>query len=523
MCGGQAPATIAEALAAVRSGLEFLATADAAALTPAEQADCVRGLAACESVHLAATARVLAAFDAAGGYAADGQATVRSWLRWQTGATGAAAGATTKWMRRLRAHPEVAAGLAGGAIAPSVAREILDWTDQLPQEHQGGADRILAGAAASGAGLADLSALAEEIFRRCARPDAGDGDDSFARRRLRLTTHYQGHAHLDADLTPPAAAAVQAILDSLGRKTGPEDERTRPQRDHDAIEEACRRVITGGLPSRAGQPTVIQLHMTLSQLLGLPEADQAAAAWITANGSPAPPGADCDAVIAPVVTGTIDHDLLTRLAAPAGPAGAAAGAHDSTPGPGTAGPSATGLSATGLSTPGPTGHDGWAASCGASDRGTDGDGTAAMASRAARQLLIADATALLSGPQGLAAWLRTSRLTGPPASASLPLDLGKPTETVPAWLRKAVILRDQHCGFPGCEVPPEYCHVHHIIPRAEGGPTSLENCILGCAFHHLIVVHRWGWHLALNPDGTKTAVHPRGWRTLHSNSPPAAA
>ncbi len=515
MCGGQAPTTTAEALAAVRSGLEFLATADAAALTPAEQADCIRGLAACESVHLAATARVLAAFDAAGGYAADGQATVRSWLRWQTRATGAAAGATTRWMRRLRTHPDVAAGLADGAIAPSVAREILDWTDQLPDEHQCGADQVLLNAASSGAELTDLSALAEEIFRRCARPDADDGDDSFARRRLRLTTHYQGHAHLDADLTPPAAAAVQAILDSLGRKTGPEDERTQPQRDHDAIEEACRRVITGGLPSRAGQPTVIQLHMTLSQLLGLPEADQAGAAWITANGSPAPPGADCDAVIAPVVTGTIDHDLLTRLAAPAGLASRAADAHDSTPEPGTP--------ELGTPDPGPTAPDGWATSCGTSDPGTAGDGTAAMASRAARQLLIADATALLSGPKGLAAWLRTSRLTGPPASASLPLDLGKPTETVPAWLRKAVILRDQHCGFPGCDVPPEYCHVHHIIPRADGGPTSLENCLLGCAFHHLIVVHRWGWQLSLNPDGTKTAVHPRGWRTLHSNSPPVAA
>ena len=62
MCAGRAPATAAEALAAVRSGLEFLAAADAAALTSAEQADCVRGLAACESVHLAATARILAAF-----------------------------------------------------------------------------------------------------------------------------------------------------------------------------------------------------------------------------------------------------------------------------------------------------------------------------------------------------------------------------------------------------------------------------------------------------------------------------
>ncbi len=497
MCVERAPATAAEALAAVRSGLEYLATADATTLTLTEQADCVRGLAACESVHLAATARILAAFNAAGGYAADGQITVRSWLRWQTRSTSAAAGAAAKWMRRLQAHPAIAAGLAAGGIAPSVAREILDWTDRLPDEHQSGADQVLLDAARSGAELGDLSALAEEIFRRCARPDADDGDDSFARRRLRLTPHYQGHAHLDADLTPSAAAAVKAVLDSLGRKTGPEDQRTQPQRDHDALEEGCRRLITGGLPSRAGQPTQIQLQMTLSQLLGQPEADAAAAAWIAANGTPAPAGADCDASIAPIVTGTLDRDLLRQLAARAYPVSSAS------------------------DPPRGAGGEHTATDDTATDSATDE--TDSMAGRAARQLLVADATALLSGPRGLAAWLRTSLVTGPTASVSLPLDVGKPTETVPAWLRKAIALRDKHCGFPGCDVPPEYCHVHHIVPRAEGGSTSLENCLLGCGFHHLIVVHRWGWKLTLNPDGTTTAVHPHGWRTLHSHAPPVAA
>jgi hypothetical protein len=493
MCEERAPATAVDALAAVRSGLEFLATADTAALTVAELADCVRGLAACESVHLAAMARTLGAFSAAGGHAADGQITVRSWLRWQTRSTSAAAGAAAKWMRRLQAHPRIAAGLAAGGIAPSVAREILDWTDKLPDEHQGSADQILLDAAGSGAELSDLSALAEELFRRCARPDADDSDDSFARRRLRLTSHYQGHAHLDADLTPSAAAAVKAVLDSLGRKTGPEDQRTQPQRDHDAMEEGCRRLITGGLPARAGQPTQIQLHMTLSQLLGQPEADQATAAWIAANGTPAPPGADCDSSIAPIVTGTLDQDLLPHFADRVYPVSSATGAA------------------------GGTVADHTAANLDAAESAES------MAGRAAQQLLVADAAAVLSGPKGLAGWLRTSLVTGPAASVSLPLDIGKPTETVPPWLRKAIALRDKHCGFPGCDVPPEYCHVHHIVPRAEGGTTSLQNCILGCGFHHLIVIHRWGWQLTLNPDGTTTAVHPHGWRTVRSHAPPVAA
>jgi hypothetical protein len=38
-------------------------------------------------------------------------------------------------------------------------------------------------------------------------------------------------------------------------------------------------------------------------------------------------------------------------------------------------------------------------------------------------------------------------------------------------------------------------------------------------------VHRWGWHLTLNPDGTttSTATHPRTKRTLHSHAQPTAA
>jgi hypothetical protein len=36
-------------------------------------------------------------------------------------------------------------------------------------------------------------------------------------------------------------------------------------------------------------------------------------------------------------------------------------------------------------------------------------------------------------------------------------------------------------------------------------------------------VHRWGWTLLLNPDGTTTATSPDGRRTLHSDAPPSAA
>ena len=137
--------------------------------------------------------------------------------------------------------------------------------------------------------------------------------------------------------------------------------------------------------------------------------------------------------------------------------------------------------------------------------------------------LLRYAADLLSGPGGLAAFLRARLLGGEFPAVSLPLDVGAATPTVPGHLRRAVITRDRHCAFPGCTQPPPACQVHHLRPRADGGPTRLDNLLLLCAFHHLIAVHQWGWDLALHSDGTVTAVSPDRKRTLRSHGPPAPA
>jgi hypothetical protein len=377
-------------------------------------------------------------------------------------------------MRRLSAHPAVAAALARAELSPSYARRICDWSDELPESARPGADEILAGAAAGGSELDDLAVLFEEIRARTAEPDA-DEDDRFGRRRLHLDRHFRGHASLSGELTPEAAAALEAVLDSLAKRTGPEDLRSKDQRDHDALEEACRRLIASGcLPDVAGQAVHIELHMTLGQLLGRGDADPTLAADIAATGTPAPPGAECDAAITPIVTGGVDYDLLDKLA------GRYLGSLD------------------------------------------DADATADRALRAAQQLTIAEAAQLLSGPAGLAGQLRTGKLAGPPATISLPLDIGRTTNVVPPHLRRAVARRDRRCRFPGCDRRPRACQVHHLVPWSEGGETSLCNCCLVCPFHHLVVIHRWGWRLTLNPEGTTTAVSPDG-HTIHSHAPPAAA
>ncbi|HXP19365.1 MAG TPA: HNH endonuclease signature motif containing protein, partial [Streptosporangiaceae bacterium] len=158
------------------------------------------------------------------------------------------------------------------------------------------------------------------------------------------------------------------------------------------------------------------------------------------------------------------------------------------------------------------------------DRGDHAERMRLLGENARRELILRQAVALLSGPSGLAARLRAGTLTGPAASVSLPLDIGTATDTIPAHLRRAVIARDKHCAWPGgCSQRPAGCQVHHLVPRSKGGRTSLTNCGLFCAFHHLIVIHQWGWTVVLNADGTMTATSPDRTRTLRSHSPPATA
>jgi hypothetical protein len=514
-----APGCADEAVQMVLAGLGWLAGADMTLVPVAAQAEYLRQLGRAQSLQTAAHASVLSAFDYQGGYEDDGQRTSKTWLMWHTQASQGAALGAVGWMRRLRAHPAVAAALRAAGISASWARQICDLTDVLPESARGDADAILLAAAAAGASLADLASLADQMRRRLAEPDRDPGL-AFEDRRLRLATAL-GAGKLDGDLTEQCAASLQAVLDALGKKMGPEDDRTRAQRDHDAMQEACRRLIASGcLPDRAGQPAKLQVHITLEELtrrlaeagrdgstLGAGSAPQpggtshsgtghggswqggtARKLWprLTDDGpipDPAPgwplatPGDECDACIVPIVTGYLDHDLLNQLTA-----------------------ALTGKDR-------PDGPDGAARVI--ADRDT------------LRDLITANAVALLSGPRGLASWLRT--LHGPAASVSLPLDTGTSTETIPPHLRRAVIHRDLHCAAPGCTTPPPACQVHHIRPRSKGGITKLTNLILLCSFHHLIVVHRWHWTITLNPDGTTTMTSPDGSRVFHSHSPPAAA
>ena len=160
-------------------------------------------------------------------------------------------------------------------------------------------------------------------------------------------------------------------------------------------------------------------------------------------------------------------------------------------------------------------------------RGGDGPGTPARTPprRGPRveQAVIGKAVDLLSGPGGLASFLRRRQLGVRLGGPSLPLDIGY-AETIPAGIRNAVLLRDRHCQWAGgCTQPAGACEVHHTTHKADGGKTSVKDCVLLCPFHHQIVIHRWGWTLVVNPDGTTSAWNKNKTKVLHSHGPPARA
>ncbi len=283
------------------------------------------GLERAEAQHTAARARMLAAFTAQQGHHADGQYGPASWLRAVTRVTNGAAAGAVRWARRLAAHPLIAGVLAAGQLSSSWARAICAWTDQLPDDRRADADAILLAAAQGGAGLADLAALAQQMIERSrTTPDRDKG--TFDDRAVWLETTIGGAGRLSGDLTGPAAAAVTVVLDALSARGGPEDTRTLVQRQHDALAEACQRLIESGmLPGDDSQPAQLTVHVDLAELRGQPGASGLEAGWSTARAAaaglpgsayltgPEAAAAACDAALTPVVTGHLDQAVLDQL------------------------------------------------------------------------------------------------------------------------------------------------------------------------------------------------------------------
>ena len=88
------------------------------------------------------------------------------------------------------------------------------------------------------------------------------------------------------------------------------------------------------------------------------------------------------------------------------------------------------------------------------------------------------------------------------------LNIGRRARSIPPAIRRALMLRDRGCAFPGC-AHTRFLHAHHISHWLHGGPTSLDNLVMLCTFHHHLV-HEGGWTIVAVADATFVFRSPAG-------------
>jgi hypothetical protein len=98
------------------------------------------------------------------------------------------------------------------------------------------------------------------------------------------------------------------------------------------------------------------------------------------------------------------------------------------------------------------------------------------------------------------------------------LHLGRATRTVSDAQRRSLAIRDGGCRFTGCDRPHQWCDAHHVEWWERGGRTDVENLVLLCRRHH-VLVHEGGWHLERNAQTGAVVVLAPG----HGRAPPEAA
>src|SRR5580692_9487388 len=532
MCTTTVPATAAEALGMLESALGmqesalgFLAAQDAASLPAGAAADQLRVLERTDAVQAAVRGRLLEVFDAQDGHLADGQRTTRTWLVHSLRVTRGQAAEHLAVQALARSHHVLHAALAEGwALTTSEALQLAKWTQAIPEECRAEAEDILVAAARAGVDLRGLAAICAEIRARTADRDPDDDNDKHLDRALSLDTTFDGAGVIHGDLTPQCAALVQAVLDALSAPQGGGDLRTRPQRYHDALAEAMKRLLASDLlPQRAGQPVKALVHIYFAELRdrdhdGILQdtwiaeyrarwaAHRAASSVATGDGGAWLEGdaarkITVDAMIIPVVLGDVDpgavedlialcvrfHVLRTQPAPEPEPVPAA-------------GPVPARLAAP-------------------ATRHAEQAAAVADALAELEHQILAKILQVVSGPGGAASVLRRHLLGKPLAGPSLPLDAGQ-TDEIPIHLRRLVALRDQTCQYAGgCDQPASGCEPNHVVHRTDGGHTSLTNLKGYCWWHHHVVLHELGWTLTVHPDGTSQVTSPDG-KTIHSHSPP---
>ena len=79
------------------------------------------------------------------------------------------------------------------------------------------------------------------------------------------------------------------------------------------------------------------------------------------------------------------------------------------------------------------------------------------------------------------------------------LDLGRTQRLFSEAQRLTISIRDGGCIFPNCTKPPSACEVHHITPWHNDGRTDVNDGVLLCRHHHMLL-HNNHWQILRERD-----------------------
>ncbi|WP_413452601.1 DUF222 domain-containing protein [Georgenia phoenicis] len=413
--------------------------------------------------HLAALrAQVLPVVEANGLWALQGTRTYAAWLRQRTGSTAGSASRQVREARALRDHlPLTREALSVGRISPEHVAVLVRETTRTQELRTQLTDEDLG----EGFLVAQAEAMDAGTFTQLVRawtvaadPEGADRAwrEADSKEELTLSRTTDGF-HLRGWLDEVSGQIVGTALQAHAGRKGAKDERTPAQRRAAALVSLASQSLDAGIQGAAAR---IRPHLTvttsLETLRALAEAMGSAIPPLGPDGRPYAPGA---------AFGPSSKAALTATGGPRDPEA----------------PEAAGEVA--LFTASEETRR-WL------EQWESGDEHVISTAIDYEQVVGLEPPTLEDGtpipPAVLARLACESQLSRVIFGAvSTILDAGRDKRIFPANQVRAVIARDKHCQYPGCDEPPGFGEIHHSLWWAQHlGGTDVEHGILLCWHHH---------------------------------------
>lgn len=505
-------AELVERLGVVREELSMLARAPFGSFSETEAGRVVAGVEGVTRLSEALTTACAGGVDQGQAWTAGGFSSFAQWWTLHSHRRRSTSTAVRLLARDLRERlPLTAAALAQGRLGAEHARVLARFTkteaqrEQLLDEEMG--EEFL---------VAQGQRLPVESFARVVRswatrtdPEAADRGwrEQGAKRELYVAPVLDG-TDVRGWLGLEEGQVVSEALTAIIGTPAAEDERTPAQRRADALVHLCRLFLDGGLAqpgSRIRPHIAISIDFaTLERLINAtgPQVTMGELfGQLVATGRPPHPTGD-------VEDGDADNHGTDHLHAASDADQAAAADHDTDPdadtdtdddagGGAVFGPPGADRGAEGAQEEARTGQTGCCGGViipaaldveilGGVAPGTFADGSPIPYGQLVKLLCAGEFHRVVFGPEGQI------------------LDSGRTERLFTPAQTRAIIARDQHCQYPGCDAPPRQGEIHHCLWWYHQGRTSTDNGVLLCWWHHTLVHQQ---HLTI----TRHHHHDRAW------------